>query len=66
MRITKVIGMDISRFILSEEPNALDGTLEWLDAEIEKEESNRLSKEVEDHILPMVLEIAGNTGNTNV
>lgn len=53
--------MDISRFILSEEPNALDGALEWLDAEIEKEEeNNRLSKKVEDRIRPLVLEIARN------
>lgn len=55
--------MDVSRFILSEEPNALDGALEWLDAEIEKEEeNNRLSRQVEDHIRPLVLEIARNSG----
>ena len=55
--------MDISRFILSEEPNALDGALEWLDAEIEKEEeNNRLSRQVEDHIRPLVLEIARDAG----
>ena len=53
--------MDISRFILSEEPNALDGALEWLDAEIEKEEeNNRLSREVEERIRPLVLKIARN------
>lgn len=55
--------MDVSRFILSEEPNALDGALEWLDAEIEKEEeNNRLSRQVEDHIRPLVLEIARDNG----
>lgn len=55
--------MDVSRFILSEEPNALDGALEWLDAEIEKEEEdNRLSRQVEDHIRPLVLEIARDNG----
>ena len=53
--------MDTKRYILSEEPDALDGALEWLDAEIEKdEENNRLSKMVEDHIRPLVLEIAKN------
>ncbi len=52
-----------NRFILSEEPNALDGALEWLDAEIEKEEeNNRLSRQVEDHIRPLVLEIARDSG----
>lgn len=55
--------MDISRFILSEKPDALDGALEWLDAEIEQEEENdRLSRQVEDHIRPLVLEIAKNDG----
>ena len=55
--------MDKSRFILSEKPDALDGALEWLDAEIEKEETNnRLSKQIEDHIRPMVLEIARKKG----
>ena len=55
--------MDVSRFILSEEPNALDGALEWLDAEIEKEEeNNRLSRQVEDRIRPLVLEIARSSG----
>ena len=53
--------MDIRKFILSEKPDALDGALEWLDAEIKKEEENdRLSREVEDHIHPLVLEIAKN------
>jgi cell division protein FtsL len=55
--------MDISRFILSEKPDALDGALEWLDAEIEQEEENdRLSRQVEDRIRPLVLEIAKNDG----
>lgn len=55
--------MDISRFILSEKPDALDGALEWLDAEIEQEEENdRLSRQVEERIRPLVLEIAKNDG----
>ena len=55
--------MDISRFILSEKPDALDGALEWLDAEIEHEEENdRLSRQVEERIRPLVLEIAKNDG----
>ncbi len=55
--------MNTKRFILSEEPDALDGVLEWLDEEIEKEEdNNRLSRQVEDHIRPMVMEIAKKRG----
>lgn len=49
--------------ILSEKPDALDGALEWLDAEIEKAETeNEVTKEVEDHIRPFVMEIARNRG----
>ena len=52
-----------NRFILSEAPDALDGALEWLDAEIEQEEeNNRLSKEIEEHIRPLVMKIAEEQG----
>ena len=55
--------MEQHRFILSEAPDALDGALEWLDAEIEKEqESSRLSKEVEEHIRPLVMQLAREQG----
>lgn len=51
--------MNNSRFILSEAPDALDGVLEWLNEDIEREEENsRLSYMVEEHIRPLVMEIA--------
>lgn len=49
--------------ILSEKPDALDGALEWLDAEIRKAElENEATKEVENHIRPLVMEIAKKQG----
>lgn len=51
--------MNNSRFILSEAPDALDGVLEWLNEDIEREEENsRLSYMVEEHIRLLVMEIA--------
>ena len=52
--------------ILSEKPDALEGALEWLDAEISKAEiENEVTKEVENHIRPFVVEIARKQGNVH-
>ena len=49
--------------ILSEKPDALDGAIEWLDAELKKADmENEAAKEVECHIRPLVLEIAEKQG----
>ena len=55
--------MDTRRIILSEEEDALDGAIEWLDEAIAREEENdRLSRQVEDHIRPLVLKVAEEMG----
>ena len=49
--------------ILSEKPDALDGAIEWLDAELKKANmENEAAKEVEHHIRPFVIEIAQKRG----
>ncbi|MBR1743062.1 MAG: hypothetical protein IJ733_14575 [Lachnospiraceae bacterium] len=49
--------------ILSEKPDALDGAIEWLDAELKKSNmENEAAKEVECHIRPFVIEIAKKQG----
>jgi hypothetical protein len=49
--------------ILSEKPDALDGAIEWLDAEIKKANlENEATKELEKRIRPYVMEIARKQG----
>lgn len=56
--------------ILSEKPDALDGALEWLQAEIKKMESSidrksQVTKALEDDIRPLVLDVAKKRGLVN-
>lgn len=53
--------------ILSEKPDALDGALEWLQAEIKKLESTndqkkKVTAELEANIRPLVQEVAKKRG----
>ena len=68
MKITEGGGrMTEHKCILSEKPDALDGALEWLQAEIKKMESSndrksQVTKALEDDIRPFVQKVAKQRG----
>ncbi len=53
--------------ILSEKPDALDGALEWIEQEIEKEKAmqddkNRITQKLKAEVRPLVIKIAESRG----